>query len=488
MDTGRKRMRRITVFTLCFYLASVSISLYLQIDGWTPGGVILGAGIMAAVYLVSGRIRSDRAAVLVLVLFGLAEMEIWNILIRPYPVSDYEVLWRGAHEILDGSFAARAADTSDYFCFYNFQIPFTAYLAALLRLFGSLGGVVAVRAAVPVMTGVVLYKTVRLYSGVREALFTALMYIAFPFIFFGSGVLNNQHECMLLEALGIYAFLRAGKAGKASPLRYILPGLLLSAANLFRPTASVICIALGIVLAARFFCGRDWKDLAGLALLAGAYLAVRFLADRLFTDSGIAPNGITIGNLWFKLSLGLTGDGITGISTTDAEHTNLFYDLQHYGFDYGAYNTAAFRYILGLVKKPFSVIGYVFGKVVNYAGTTDAQYMFTNPEFLESGRFPVRIVNGAGMTLYAVSLLGSLAGLRGKAGKEREFPAVWALIFLGYSVSYIFLEAQTRYRYEQYYALFLMGMPAVLEQADSWIRRMKERRTAPSGGTERRNP
>ncbi len=482
MDERRTKRTWLAAAVLCFYLAAVLWGLVAYPNGWTLLGLAAGGGLAAAGWRISRRIRTDTAAMILLGLFGLAGLEIWNAFLKPYPMSDYEVLWNGAGQIINGTFAARAANPADYFSFYRFQIPYTAYLAGLLRIFGTLQGVIAFRTIILVMTNIVMYRTLRLAYSVREAFFPAWMFTVFPFIFFGSGILNNQHECMLFEALAIYVFFKGRDAGGKSIVMCGLTGVLLSIGNLFRPTASVIVIAFAIVLVFRFLRSKNKGLLACLCMLAAGYLAIRFLADGLFRAGGIAPEGITVGNLWFKLSLGLTGNGITGIQTVDAEHTNLYFDLQQYGFDDGAYKAAASAYVAGLIRTPGTVLGYVPWKILFFAGTADAQYSFTNMEFLESQIPLTGILNGVGLFIYAMAIAGTLYRTWKQRAEDREglFPA-GMLIFLGYFAAYILLEAQTRYRYEQYYMLFLLGMPAIREMQERMIRQVKARRISPRG-------
>ena len=475
MDERRTKRIWLPVTVLCFYLAAIIWGLVIYPNAWILPGLAAGGCLAAAGWRISGKIRTDAAAMILLGLLGLAVLEIWNAFLKPYPMSDYEVLWNGAGQILNGTFAARASDPADYFNFYRFQIPFTAYLAGLVRIFGTIQGVIAFRAAVPVMTSIVMYRTLRLEYSVREAFFPALVFTVYPFIFFGSGILNNQHECMLFEALAIYSFVRYRDNWKKGVLMCGLSGALLSTGNLFRPTASVIFIAFAIVLVFRCLRSKKMGELACLGALAAGYLAVRFSADGIFRASGIAPEGITVDNLWFKLSLGLTGNGITGIQTVDAEHTNLYFDLQQYEFDADAYKAAASAYVAGLVRTPGSVLEYVLWKILFFAGTVDAQYTFTNTEFLESHAALTGILNGAGMMIYALGVAGTLYRIKRRCAEDqKDLYLAGILVFLGYFAAYILLEAQTRYRYEQYYVLFLLGMPVIREIQEQMARRMKQ--------------
>ena len=79
-----------------------------------------------------------------------------------------------------------------------------------------------------------------------------------------------------------------------------------------------------------------------------------------------------------------------------------------------------------------------------------------------------------GICIYFLSVV--FAGVRCMLWSimDRDEISLPALIFLGYFVVYLVFETQTRYRYEQYYMLFLMAVPSM---ASVWrmLKRNKEK-------------
>lgn len=452
--------------SLCFYLLCIIYVQSAYVSNYMVFAGFVGVGYILLAFLCSAKIKSDKVAMLTLVIINLIGLVAWSQWVKPVPVSDYRVLVKGANSILDENFYQMASDKTNYFSFYNFQIPYAFYISVLLKLFGSVGAVTYVEIAVIVLTNIVLFKTLRFYKDTGISLFVSLLFAFFPFISLGSGILNNQHECLLFEALSVYTFLKCDRMSEnLSPIMCILSAVLLQIANTFRPTASIVFIAIMIVMAVQLLASKSKNALLRIIVFIVAYIAAKECINYCFTISQIAPYGIKSSNLWFKLSLGLTGNGITQISTTDAEHTNLYYDLQYYGFDYNAYQAAAYQYIIGLTRQPVTVLKYVFSKMVNFSGAADNQVYFTNPEFINSHGNLISILNLTGVMFYFISIAGTLYNsinlFRKRVYAESDGFFLFSLVFIGYFFAYCLLETQTRYRYEQYYFLFLMGIPLV---------------------------
>ncbi len=450
------------LFLFVFYLFSIfrenkwflgNISFYL--------GIILALVLVSVVIFLSGRIKSERVAVITIIILSLGVFGAWNIFLKPTPISDYKVLWNGANQIMDGTFRERAIRKDDYFCFYNFQIGYTFYLSILCRLFkGSLAAVRMVRYVVITATNVVLYKTLRLYASRRSSFCGSMLFLTWSFIYMGSGILNNQHETLLLEALAIYIYLKdSGK--KASIYKWIACSLILTVAIVLRPTANIVLLAFIALAVLKFILKMDVQYLICAAAMLVTYVVSSNLINEAFVFSGLAPYGIKTDNLWFKLLLGLTGGNITNIATTDAEHTNLYYDLKSFGFDYDAYKSAASSYLMDLFRNHTFRLYYVYNKIANFAGSLDNQYYFNGNIVYPLDHILIKTLGFMGMCVYVVVIFFS--GIWCVVNKivEKDEICLLVIAFGGYFMIYVLFEAMTRYRYEQYYILFLMAVPSM---------------------------
>lgn len=462
------------LFALGFYILSIIEKGTMKNYAFVLG--VLNTCIFAFfIIVISGSIKTERASIIAIFGLSMAMLVVWNHFVKAVPVSDYKVIWDGANQIVDGTFSSRAIRKDDYFCFYNYQIAYAFYLSLLIRIFhGSIAAIRVVEMIVMAFTNVVLYKTLRLFTRQRTSFCGAALFMGWPYLFMGSGILNNQHESMLFEALAVYMFLKYIDWGKVMPCKWIICAVFISIAEIMRPTAFVIMIAVTLLPVLKFFLKKNKQYLISGGIVLVSYLVISNAINGIFLLSGLAPYGIKSSNLWFKLSLGLTGNGITQQKTTDAQHTNLYYDLKYYGFNYDSYKEAAAAYIKKIIKSRSINFEFVWNRIVYIAGAVDNQFGFTGTNFLKTHPVTRNVLNAMGICIYFLSVV--FAGVRCMLWSimDRDEISLPALIFLGYFVVYLVFETQTRYRYEQYYMLFLMAVPAM---ASVWrmLKRNKEK-------------
>ena len=204
------------------------------------------------------------------------------------------------------------------------------------------------------------------------------------------------------------------------------------------------------------------------------FFTATHLINRLFIISSLAPNGIKADNLWFKLSLGLTGQGITGQATLDTKHTNLYFDLMHYGFDYSLYKEAAKNHLLTLLKDGALDFRWIIHSFVRFLGSTDNQVRFGDTGFIAQHQALIEVLNAIGTGIFTLSILSSLLTIFTRRKIiNNPLLIVTALIFGGYFFIYLVFEKQPRYRYEQYYALFLFGIPILSDILQSIVQKTK---------------
>ncbi len=419
-------------------------------------GVILFAFLVIFAYLISANINSDKTAIVLLLGISLILLGGWNLICDVKPVNDYEVLVEGANAIIDGEFPLMAKEKDNYFYFYNFQIGYAFYLSILLRLFGgSLVALKIIEIIVITITNIVVYKIMRLFFTCKESFFAAVLMVINPYIFMGSGILNNQHISCLLCLIAIYIYLSAKKF-----VKYVFCGMLLAVAQTLRPTTTVIFIAFVLCSLLYGVFKKEKQLLLGALTILATYFVTFNLINLFFIISDLAPIGIKNSNPYFKLLLGLTGNGITGRPSTDARHTQFYYDLMAFNFDYEAYKVAAKEYLKACFVENKISYQWIIKKMVYFSGDVDNQYGFANEVFNANHSFLVGVLNVVGTLLYFISILFSFIQsiIENNVVKNKAY-MLWVLIFGLLFFAYVFLETQPRYRYEQYYMLFFLSMP-----------------------------
>ena len=459
---------------LAVYLIANAIVWHKQIL-YKPFILMIGVSCfwMYFLFSLSKRIHSKAIAITTLALSSLSIMFLWNHFYVPLPQSDYEVLWNGAHQILDGTFYRRAADLSDYFCFYSFQIPYVYWISLLLRIHDSLLTIKIAEIICITLTDIVLFEILLCNSSIGESWFGASLFASFPFIVIGSGIINNQHIGLLLGAVALLVVMKAKKT-----IHYVLAAVVLGVGNLLRPTIFIIFTSILIVLFVQ--CIKKRKSVLILCIFAIAFFAVNYIADYLFTKLLLAPYGIKGKDYLFKFLLGLTGSGVTRMPTTDAEHTSLYYDLQFFGFDYSAYKAACRAYLFSLFKNKEINVDFIYKKIVRFMTAVDNQFRYGDLTFNEEHVALMECLNFGGISLYISTILFSLINIikTKKLFADKIFYA--SIIFCVSFGIHILIEVQTRYRYEQYFCLFVLATPQLskfLSRANHLYRKKMTMRT-----------
>ena len=261
--------RIVILFILGFYALSVIIIQdKTQINYAFVLGILFTGLLVYALSRSISDLWSDWSNIIMIAITSIILLSVYNKICVFVPTSDYEVLWKGAQQIVEGTFWERAIRKDDYFCFYNYQIGYTFYLSLIYRLFhGSLRAAKIIKIAVMTSTNVILYKTLRLFLQKKAAAVGTLLYICYPFVFMGAGILNNQHEAMLLESLAIFIFLRKDQVKSK-----IFSAIIIAVANVLRPTASIVLIAMIIMSFFQWIVNKRKKYLLYAVLLAVTYL------------------------------------------------------------------------------------------------------------------------------------------------------------------------------------------------------------------------
>ena len=416
---------------------------------------------IAVLFLASKFLSSEKIALIVVCLISLVILVAWNILYRPTPISDYKYIWDGAHQILDGSFYENISDKSNYFSFYSFQIGFAYYCSIFLRIYDSLITLKIIEIITLAAISIVLFCTLRLSNNIQISFFGASLFASYPYIFVGSGIINNQHIGLLLGSISVYIILRSEKY-----IAYVISAIILVIGNVLRPSTLMIFASIVLLLFIKGFTNKIiWiKMLIFVVLFFFAYEII----DKLFIILSLAPYGIKNSDLYFKLILGLTGGGLTAKGGTGRWY--IFEDLQYYSFDYQKYRDACRNYLKDTIIGGKIDLSYIFGKINWYISGIDNQTSYSDFKFCWNHGFWMDCFNCSGMIIYIISLIGSFFNiLKQNVLLKNSRIFLPAIIFCLYFGIYCIFEAMPRYRFEQYYFLFILSMPYIYSQINNCI-------------------
>ena len=388
---------------------------------------------------------------------------IWGFIARTQPISDYEVLINGAKSILNGTFTKLTFNPQNYFYFYNFQIGYTLYLALIMKLFGtSLLSLKIIEILVMSISNLLVYNIVSKIYDKNAALISTLLYSTLLFNIAGSSIINNQHISMLFILLGLYFLIKDEKK-----ISKILSGIFLALSYIVRQSSVIFIIALVCYMIFKVF-KNNFKEIKkpiiNTCLILITFLSFISLYDFTLVSLKFVPNSAIKANAkYFKYVLGFQSIGITNIPTTTAEKTNVYYDLKEYNFDYDKYNEASKKYIINKYSNETrKVYTNIKNKMIAFTSQPDNQigYATVDREIISGG---VKLIKYYGYAQYIfIIILTSISVIFYFKNKNKcfnDYDVLMKIIFIGYFICHIFIEVQTRYRYDQYVILCILSGP-----------------------------
>lgn len=406
-----------------------------------------------------------------LILFSVILYTIWGIYANSEPVSDYEVLIEGAKKILDGTFPELSFDKTNYFYFFNYQTGYSLYLAGIMKLFGQSLIVLKISEIIVLaLTNYIIYLIgCKLYNSLT-GIIASILYTTLLFNIAGSSIINNQHISSLFIVLAIYLFIDEHKIWKK-----LCVGICLALSYILRPNAVVIfiCIFAFIIydLIRKGF--KPWKKyLISSVCIILSFIIPLTAIDKLVVYSGLAPSSLTVNNVpYYKFIYGFQPFGIYNIPTETAQKTSVYFDLEQVNFDYDKYNQMCKDYIIDqYTHNTKHTISEVIHKLERFTGAPDNQIIYAGSKVHNDNNNAIaeRFINSVGYEQYLLLIIASFitviiflfSKLRNKKIiLDNDYMSLFMIIFLLYFFVHVFIETQTRYRYEQYIVLTLLCAP-----------------------------
>jgi hypothetical protein len=378
---------------------------------------------------------------------------IWNIYARTVPISDYQVLWDNALSIARGTFD-KGYDKTSYFYIYNFQMGYVSYLALITKVFGhSLSFFKVIEALYMAATVFMVYMILKRAKGIRTASVGAAVTAIYVFNIMGSSIINNQHLGALIMLIGIYFIGGESKASMAAS------GIAFGLMNVVRPIG-IVLIAGGVIYFIYSLIGdRNWRKwTVKLLIFLFSFYITTGAFDLFFIKSGLTPTRISKSSIpYFKFVIGLGAENgsLFGNNTLDAEKTSVYFDLKDLNFDYDKYNSECLKFIKGKIANYRDTWNYVYQKMKMFSGEKDNQYYFALKEDMQSGRILVNLLDAAHLQYFQLLILGIIASI--SRIRKREDISLFNILFILFFAVHVFIEVQTRYRYELYLMMIIFA-------------------------------
>lgn len=350
------------------------------------------------------------------------------------PISDYEAIWNTAIQMADGSFKISNLHHYDYMMVYNWQLGISWIESLSVRLFGPTVLPLQILNIILLnMMLVLVYCLSRkiIASTKWQILPVSLLSIYYPVIV-TIPQFTNQHLACVMILLVVY-LLCFDKW-----YLWLLAGVFIALLNMVRPMG-VILIITGICLTVTAILIKSDKRLSSLFYLVCLLLSCAVCTHAIdwgFERAGYADAPISKSKIpYFKFHKGLTG--------YDCPEVDKFSSIEEFN------NWEKRQVKNALVQHPKVTLTYVFKKMIRYLGGFDYKVEMTynkNESIWNSGWIKRFVMFGWGQ--YSAILLLCLMSVI--VCKKDLYVTPVAIVFIGITLVYFFIEAFTSYRYESY--------------------------------------
>lgn len=455
---------------------TVSALLYLLV-------FLILSGVTILLWLVSRKLgtmkRRTTAAAVFIVAFLFKFL--FALFVQTPQYSDF-VLYHQVITLIrqgDLSFLANA-----YWQKWGYQIGFPFFMMPFAWLFeGDVFALVVVNLVYAAGAAIFVYLICEKVAGQRAGVFASLLFVLWPTAFGLAPLLTNQQITLFFTLFGVYLFLRGWeKGGKPGMALMACAGLLLAVGQTVRPEAMIILAAMAVAV----LLGVQWS----FAWLRGKLLpfAVLFLSFLLSTTilNGLImwalPGSIGSKNTFplYKFVIGLNADSKGLYSHADAKE--LFAGID----DTEERDQLAREVILSRLRQSPSTLLKLWDQKNRIMWTSDYYHFpafapFESDDMVTVGPVSMNAKRWNGLFALADSVYGVLvfgaAALAAFLQARRKRLNLFVLIFMAYSLIYLFIEVQWRYRYLP--MTFLLIAAVYLLKDGTWPRRDR-RESVPS--------
>ncbi|MBQ9545630.1 MAG: glycosyltransferase family 39 protein [Clostridia bacterium] len=233
---------------------------------------------------------SRRSFVILLIVFSVAVRLLIVFLIKTPPISDFELQFRSARELISGDLSYLQ---KPYFQLWSYQVGLVLYEALLLKIVDSIYIIKVVNCLFSAATVLLVYLCARRILSENAARAASVVWSTLTFQTLYVTVLSNSVPCTFFTAAAVYFYLSLPKkSGAARCVFLILVGALTAAADFFWPGGILMILSFAACEITAFFRAPDRKNLMKRALNVGA-VAISYVLLFQAVSLGTAALGFT---------------------------------------------------------------------------------------------------------------------------------------------------------------------------------------------------
>lgn len=445
--------KKLFLFITACVLLLMLISSFFQIQEGTPFFIVkitklffAFSALLLVFKFINLRFISSRIFALFILLISLSFRLWWIYKVDTEPISDFKVMFEAALDLANGK--TEGIYNNHYFFIYADNIGFTVYQSLILVFFKSILALKVVNAITGALIVYLVYKiSQNIFSEDIARITAVIMALYSPFIVYTS-VLTNQTLSIFLILCGLLLFFKKKNL--------LIVGLLLGLAYLIRPTAIIYTIGVSVIIIYEGFITykSDFKKIIRYSIIkilkiGIPFLAIIFIASILFQTTNISKHSLFYNPIPnYKLLVGLNQETVGGYSQEDARLLNYPENFRKDVDSMIHERLEDKSKLIILTRDKFNAMWGKHDSSLFWAMTKNVKdkHEFNFIKLYEQYFYVLIVLFGI------IFLISSVKKSIKLISSKHIFICI---TLLGFIMAYVFIEIQTRYRYE-IYPLFVL--------------------------------
>lgn len=282
------------IWILLFLVFFVSVPLFLL-----PEGCFAAIAICFLALFFVNKVEIKRFSLFIF-FFSLLVRVLVVIAVPNPQYSDFLLNFEASQKMLQGDYSFLEMQ---YFQDWAYQMGIVFYQSVLLRIWNDVMILKLSNCLLSAFTCVLIYKIAGELTEKKASQGAALIYSLLPFTVFYPAILSNQYQSSFLIYLGLYVVV-SKKIRLNTYVRYLIFGVLLALADVFRPESIIPLCATVLFLLLTIKKGGVKRNLINIAIVLASYYLLFNFISYLFKVTGISPLGLTNNDPLWKFVLG----------------------------------------------------------------------------------------------------------------------------------------------------------------------------------------
>ena len=207
------------------------------------GIVIFSCIIFCEIFIINHKSLKTKTKFISLLAIGFILRLLWILNVKSVPVSDFEIMYEGAHQLLEGN--TSIFHGTEYIARFPHLTIMVLYMALIIKIFpnNNLIAMKGINLILGLVTIYFVYKLAKeIFNSEKLALYGAGIASIFPALITYVGVYCTENLAIPFYLASVYLFIMVMK-NKLNKYYLILSGIILSVGNLFRMVALIMVVA-----------------------------------------------------------------------------------------------------------------------------------------------------------------------------------------------------------------------------------------------------